>query len=133
MGAMALAASATESAASVICAVSVEGATASGSWCEAVLLLIPQCAAQPAAAVDCTSGSDFPSQQGIEQAAIRAQIGAIAAANNSSAAAISARRTGRLAAGCVPGPMMFGLIGRYPKSRIGVRRIPSHAENHDVV
>lgn len=65
--------------------IAVAGVTASGSGCDAGLLRIPQCSPQPAA--DFTNGNDFPSQHGIEHAAVSTQNGAIPAANNSTAAA----------------------------------------------
>ena len=112
MGAMSSDVSATASEASAIFAVSLDGATAFGNSWDVVLLLMPQCSAQAAAAVDCTSGNDFPSQQGIEQAIIRAQSGAITAAKTSSVAASSARRMGRLAACWMSMVVTFGLIAR---------------------
>lgn len=115
MGVMSSDDSATASEASVIFAVSLDGATAFDSSWDVVLLLMPQCSAQAAAAVDCTNGNDFPSQHGIEQAIISAHIGAMTAANTSSIAANRARVTGRL----VPVVMMFGLIALNPRRKIG--------------
>ena len=91
MGARVSDVSATASEASAIFAVSLDGARAFGNSWDVVLLLMPQCSAQAAAAVDCTNGNDFASQQGIEQAIIRAQSGAITAAKTTSVAASSAR------------------------------------------
>ena len=113
MGARVSDVSATASEASVIFAVSLDGATAFGNSCDVVLLLLmPQCSAQAAAAVDCTNGNDFASQQGIEQAIIRAQSGAITAAKTTSVAASNARRIGRLAACWMSMVVTFGLIAR---------------------
>lgn len=104
--------SATASEASAIFAVSLDGARAFGSSWDVVLLLMPQCSAQAAAAADCTNGNDFPSQQCIEQAIVRAQSGAITAAKTTSVAARSARRKGRVAACWVCTVETFGLIAR---------------------
>ena len=112
MGAMSSDVSATASEASEIFAVSFDGATAFGNSCDVVLLLMPQCSAQAAAAVDCTNGNDFPSQQGIEQAIIKAQSGAITAANTTSVAASSARQMGLLAACWISMVVTFGLMAR---------------------
>lgn len=126
-------ASATASEADAILAVSLEGARAFGNSWAVVLLLIPHRSAQAAAAVDCANGKAFPSQHGIEQAMTRAQSGAIAAAKTSIVAANSARRSGALDAGAVPGLMEFVVIARDPKSNIGPGRIPLHVRDHHLL